>query len=78
MFVLKPSMLSEGDEKFLDFPQDESIQAPARKWKRQGDIMGVDSHGFDYAVWKLGGAAVYLRVVQLASVSPSIMSFLYR
>jgi lipoate-protein ligase A len=30
--------------------------------------MKVESHGFDYAVWKLGGAAVYLRLVQLASV----------
>jgi hypothetical protein len=69
-FLLKPSVLTEGDEKFSDAPLDEPTQAPAGRWKRQGDVIKVESHGFDYAVWKLGGAAVYLRLVQLASVSP--------
>lgn len=68
-FLLKPSVLTEGDQKFSDILQDEPVQAPAGRWKRRGDIMKVESHGFDYAVWKLGGAAVYLRLVQLASVS---------
>lgn len=31
--------------------------------------MKIDNHGFDCAVWKLGGAAIYLRLVQLANVS---------
>lgn len=72
MFLLKPSVLTEGDGQFSDLPQDESALAPTSRWKKQGDIMKVESHGFDYAVWKLGGAAVYLRLVQLASVSLSI------
>lgn len=73
VFMLKPSVLSEGDGKFPDSLQDEPSQAPASKWKKQGDTAKVESHGFDHAVWKLGGAAVYLRLVQLASVSPFIL-----
>jgi len=69
VFLLKSSLLTEGDGKFSDSPQDEPAQAPASRWKRRGDVVKVESHGFDYAVWKLGGAAVYLRLVQLASVS---------
>jgi hypothetical protein len=69
IFLLKPSVLTEDDRKFSDTPQDEPVQASASRWNRQGDIMKVESHGFDYAVWKLGGAAIYLRLVQLASVS---------
>ena len=73
VFLLKPSVLTEGDEYFSDSLLGEPVQAPVSRWKRQGDIMKVESHGFDYAVWKLGGAAIYLRLVQLASVSLSIM-----
>ena len=73
MFLLKPGVLTEGDQKLPDIPQDEPVQAPAGRWKRQGDVMKVESHGFDYAVWKLGGAAIYLRLVQLASVSLRIV-----
>lgn len=73
VFLLKPSVLTEGDEYFSDSLLDEPVQAPASPWKRQGDIVKAESHGFDYAVWKLGGAAVYLRLVQLASVSLSIV-----
>lgn len=69
LFLLKPSMLTEDDGKFSDVPWDEPTQVSASAWKRGGDVMKVESHGFDYAVWKLGGAAVYLRLVQLASVS---------
>jgi hypothetical protein len=67
LFLLKPSTLTE-DDKFFDAPRDEPTQVSAGRWKRQGDVMKVESHGFDYAVWKLGGAAIYLRLVQLASV----------
>ena len=73
VFLLKPSVLTEGDGCFSDSPKDEPVQAAANQWKRQGDIMKVESPGFDYAVWKLGGAAIYLRLVQLASVSLSIV-----
>ena len=76
VFLLKPTVLTEDDGRFSDFPQDEPGQAPATQWKRQGDIMKVESHGFDYAIWKLGGAAVYLRLVQLASVGFSIAGML--
>ena len=78
MFMLKPSVLNEGEGKFPDSLQEEPAQAPANKWKRQGDIAKVENHGFDYAVWKLGGAAVYLRLVQLASVRLSIVGLPYR
>jgi len=76
--MLKPSVLGEGDGRSPDPLQGEPVQAPASKWKKQGDTMKVESHGFDYAVWKLGGAAVYLRLVQLASVSLSIIGLSYR
>lgn len=69
LFLLKPSLLAEDDGKFSDAPRDEPVQVSAGQWKRQGDVIQVESHGFDYAVWKLGGAAVYLRLVQLANVS---------
>ena len=78
LFLLKPSALTDGDEKFSDTPWDEPIQVTTGGWKRQGDVMKVESHGFDYAVWKLGGAAIYLRLVQLASVSLCIMGTLLR
>ena len=77
VFLLKPSTLTE-EEKFPDTPWDEPTQPPADRWKRQGDIMHVESHGFDYAVWKLGGAAVYLRLVQLASVSQRVGWMMFR
>lgn len=67
-FLLKPSTLTE-EGQLPDTRWDEPTQPSAGRWKRQGDIMHVESHGFDYAVWKLGGAAVYLRLVQLASNS---------
>lgn len=69
LFLLKPNVLAEDDGKFSDTPLDESAQTSAGRWKRRGDIIKVENHGFDYAVWKLGGASVYLRLVQLASVS---------
>lgn len=72
LFLLKPSVLTEVDENFSDVPRGEPTQASAGQWKRRGDVIKVESHGFDYAVWKLGGAAVYLRLVQLASVSPCV------
>lgn len=67
--MLKPRVLTEGDRKFPDPHQDEPTQLLDSEWKSQGDVMTIDSHGFDYAIWKLGGAAVYLRLVQLAAVS---------
>ena len=69
MFLLKPSLLTESDWKFSDAPRDDPVLASPSHWEQRGDIMKVESHGFDYAVWKLGGAAVYLRLVQLSSVS---------
>lgn len=69
VFLLKPSVLTEDNQNFSDVLRDEPVQALAGRWKRQGDVMDVGSHGFDYAVWKLGGAAIYLRLVQLANVS---------
>jgi hypothetical protein len=78
LFLLKPSVLTEDDGKFSDAPWDELAQASASQWKRQGDIMKFESHGFDYALWKLGGAAVYLRLVQLASVSLCITRVPFR
>lgn len=35
----------------------------------QGDIVEVTDHCMDWAMWKIGGAAIPLRFVQLASVS---------
>jgi len=67
--MLKPSVLAEGDRNPPDAPQDEPPQVSVSRWKQRGDTMRVESPGFDYAMWKLGGAAVYLRLVQLTSVS---------
>jgi len=78
VFLLKSSLLTESDRKFSDAPKDESVQAPPSQWEQRGDVMKVESHGFDYAVWKLGGAAVYLRLVQLANVSLRIAWILYQ
>lgn len=69
VFILKPGVLTEGDGKLPDPLQDEPTQLSGSKWESQGDVMTIDSHGFDYAIWKLGGAAVYLRLVQLTTVS---------
>lgn len=77
MFLLKPGVLTESYWKFSDVPQDEPVQAPIGRWEQRGDMMKVESHGFDYAVWKLGGAAVYLRLVQLASVSLPLVRMLH-
>ena len=78
VFLLKPGLLTESDGKFSDAPGDEPVQTSSSQWEQRGDIMKVESHGFDYAVWKLGGAAVYLRLVQLASVSLCLVWVLYQ
>lgn len=78
MFMLKPRMLTEGDARYPDPLQDEPTQPSDSEWNSQGDVMNVDGHGFDYAIWKLGGAAVYLRLVQLTSVSLSLMILILR
>lgn len=78
LFLLKPSTLTEEEGKFPDTLWNEPTRPSAGRWKRQGDIMHVESHGFDYAVWKLGGAAVYLRLVQLASVSQRVGWMLFK
>lgn len=78
LFLLKPSVLTEDNGKFYDVTRDEPTQASAGQWKRQGDVMKVESYGFDHAVWKLGGTAVYLRLVQLASVSLRVVRMLFR
>lgn len=78
MFLLKSGLLTESDQTFSDAPKDELVSAPPSQWEQRGDVMKVESHGFDYAVWKLGGAAVYLRLVQLSSVSLRLAWILYR
>ena len=39
-----------------------------RKFKNEGDVFVVKAACLDMALWKIGGAAVALRLVQLANV----------
>lgn len=43
-----------------------------RQFKNEGDVFVVKAACLDMALWKIGGAAVVLRLVQVANVRPVI------
>jgi hypothetical protein len=47
------------------------INGTSREFKIEGDVFIVKAMCLDMALWKVGGAAVALRLVQLANVSQS-------
>jgi hypothetical protein len=40
-----------------------------RDWEMEGDVFIVKAASLDMALWRIGGAAVALRLVQVANVS---------
>lgn len=65
--AMKPMPSSAASEIFSD--------AIRMRWSTSGDVMTVDAHCFDMAMWKLGGASIALRLIQLASVCLTIKPF---
>jgi hypothetical protein len=51
----------------------ESSNTDGGSWTRYGDILVVDAHCFDVAMWKLGGAVIALKLIHLANVGLALL-----
>ena len=67
VFSLVPSIFWDKSDS-QDTPVESSVMG---RFARQGDVLPMKAYCIDIAVWKIGGAAVLLRLVQLASVRVS-------
>jgi hypothetical protein len=76
LFSLSPlNPLQKHDEGNLTISSNAfSRQNPGIRFEVQGDVFVVKASCLDLALWKIGGAAVALRIVQIANVSMSVLS----
>jgi hypothetical protein len=69
IFSVSPLNVFQTGQSFVSTASNSSPREP----KMRGDVFIVRAQCLDMALWKIGGAAVVLRLVQLANVSVSAM-----
>lgn len=85
VFSISPSNLPQSSVDIATVPSrtPQSPFSPGRRgvalatpptFKKGGDIVAVHASSLDGALWKIGGAAVTLRLVQLANVRLSLLA----
>jgi hypothetical protein len=69
MFALNPASLQASEPQQAKW---DGNQQERRGWDMKGDVYLAPAYCLDLALWKLGGASIPLRLVQLTDVSISI------
>lgn len=73
VFSVSPLSCSESGET-TTIPSNSLMRNQTRSFNVEGDVFVVKTGTLDIALWKIGGAAVALRLVQIANVSTRSLS----